>query len=215
MQRLLLLWLLAGACTAVYAQKRLLIGGNIGAATAYLLKQSQEFEEPGGGAYGSLHFDYQLTSRLSINTQLQYQSEKHNTLFAGMFYQDVRLRTKRLIAGITEYLPVGNHALYMNLGFTLAQYSATGNRGGNANNVKLFKEQGFQPWNVGWGIHAGYMFRFGLSLQTGLTSDFTALYRGNDGKVRHQQFQLIQLGYLPGFHKREGIDRWNRKKKKR
>lgn len=214
MQQLLLLCLFIGACTNMQAQKRWLVGGNIGAATTYMLKNSEQFDG-GGGYYGSVHLDYQITSRLSLNTQLQYQRETYKAIAADRLYQDVQLNTKRLLAGITEYLPTGNHAAYINLGLTLSHHSATGNVAGNTNSVKLFDQQGFRSWQLGGGIHLGYMFRFGLSLQTGFMADFTPAYRGNGGKLRHQQFQLFQLGFLPGFNKRDRINTWNRKKKKR
>jgi Outer membrane protein beta-barrel domain len=214
MQALLLLSLMVGVCTNLAAQKKLLVGGNIGTATTYMLQSSEKFEG-GSGFFGSVHFDYQITSRLSINTQLQYQREKYKALPADRLYQDVQLHTQRLLAGITEYLPMGNHAAYINLGLTLSHHSATGNVAGNTNSVKPFDQQGFRPWQLGGGLHLGYMFRFGLSLQTGFMFDFTPAYRGNGGKLRHQQFQLLQLGYLPGFNKRDRIDRWKQKKKGR
>jgi hypothetical protein len=216
MRRLLLIGILTIACMQLAAQRRLLVGGIAGISTSHLENASSGSGfNRGGGAYGGVQMDYQLTSRLSFNAQLQFQSDKYSALLANRFYNDVRFNAKRLLAGFTEYLPVGNHAGYMNLVFSLSHYTATGAENGSANRSNIFQAGDLRPWNVGGGLQLGYMFRFGLSIQTGFMFDFTRIL--NDDRFRrlgYQQFQLLQLGYMPGFGKRDRFDTWSRKKRR-
>jgi Outer membrane protein beta-barrel domain len=214
--KLLPLWLLLTAVLQTNAQKRLLAGAVGGISSSWMFNSDQDLlTSRASGAYGGLQLDYRITSRLSLNAQLLYQSEKYSSLYAQKEYRDVQFSARRLFAGITEYLPAGNHALYTNIGLTLSHYTANGTVPGNTNTTNLFTETGFRQWHPGWGIQLGYMFRFGLSLQTGFIGDFTKTWTGTFGSLRHNHFQLLQLGYMHGFNKRENMDEWKRQKKRK
>jgi hypothetical protein len=217
MHKLLFCCALLGCCTNIHAQKRLLLGGMTGIGAAYITNKGNENEfQSSGTPYAALQLDYQVTSRFSLNGQLHYQAEKYNSLVTGaVAFKDARLTVTRLFTGFTEYLPAGNHAAYINMGLTFTHYNGTGVEAGTANTINLFKKDGFKPLQFGWGIQLGYVFRFGLSLQTGFMSDFTKLYKVEDTRLSHQQFQVLQIGFMPGFRKRDSIDTWNRKKRKR
>jgi hypothetical protein len=195
----------------------LLLGGMTGISAAYITSKKSENEfRSSGSLYAGLQLDYQVTSRFSLNGQLHYQAEKYSRLQAGAAsFNNVRLTVKRLFTGFTEYLPVDNGAAYFNMGLTLTHYDGTGTEAGMTGSTNLFKKDGFKPWQFGWGVQAGYMFRFGLSLQTGFMGDFTSLYKTENYRLGRQQFQIFQVGFLPGFKKRDSIDTWNRKKRKR
>jgi hypothetical protein len=206
-----------GCCANIHAQKRLLLGGITGISTAYILsKENENVYKSSGTPYAGLQLEYQLTSLFSVNGQLHYQSEKYNNLVTGTAaFKDVRLTVKRLYTGFTEYRPIGNHAAYFNLGLTLTHYNATGIETGTTNAVNLFKKDGFNPLQFGFGLQLGYVFRFGLSLQSGFMNDFTQLYKVENTRLNRQQFQILQIGFMPGFKKRDNVDTWNRKKRKR
>ncbi len=216
MYKLLFCCALTGCFANMHAQKRLLLGGMTGISHAYILNKGNENAyQSSVTPYAGLQLDYQVTSRFSLNGQLHYQSEKYNSMVTGAAaYKNVRLNVKRLFTGFTEYLPTGNHAAYINMGLTLTHYNGTGIETGMTHTDNLFKKDGFNPLQFGMGIQLGYAFRFGLSLQSGFMFDFTQLYKVENTMLNHRQFQLLQIGFMPGFKKRDKVDTWNRKSKK-
>ncbi len=216
MHKVLFCGLLFVCITGLQAQNRILIGGMAGLSTAYISSAGNEMGfQSSSTPYAGLQLDYQLTSRLSINGQLFYQSEKYKSLITRTtFVEDVRLTAKRLITGFTEYLPTGNHAAFVNMGLTITNYNGTAIDAGLNSNANLFKRDGFKPWQFGWGIQLGYIFNFGLSLQTGYLSEFTNLYKVENTRLNRQQIQILQIGYMPSFKKRDKIDTWKRKNRK-
>lgn len=216
MRSLPLLGLALIASLQLTAQKRWLVGGIVGLSNSSLDNMDNAKVNSGSGWYAGAQMDYQLTSRLSFNAQLQFQSEEYKKFWYSRVYSNAQFNTKRLLAGLTEYLPIGNHAGYINLMFSLSNYTARGIENGSTARSNVFEVNDFRPWHLGTGLQLGYVFRFGLSMQTGYMVDFTRIAnKPQYASLRYQQFQLLQLGFMPGFNKRDRMNTWNKRKRRR
>ena len=156
---------------------------------------------PNNGAWrGALILDYEITSRLSFQSQIGVQKINALTLFSDESYS---LTYPELWLGLTEYLPVGAGSFFVNGSL----HGGYGFASSLNNGKSVFDEDGYHRFRSGFAFTLGYVLRNGLFINTGIQSaSFSPFYRSPNGsKAFDFSFHAISLGYMFDHKKRNQV----------
>lgn len=157
--------------------------------------------KPNNGAWrGAFILDYEITRRLSFQSQVGFQKINALTLFTDESYS---LTYPELWLGLTEYLPVGGGSLFLNGSL----HTGYGFASELSNGKSVFEEEGYHRFRSGFAFTLGYVLRNGLFINSGIqVSSFNSFYRNPNG-VNAYDFSLhaISIGYMFAHKKRNQV----------
>lgn len=186
--------------TTAWAQRRAFFG--LGAAWHYHSLEQHSHENVVANTRGinlAASLDYRLTERLSAHAQLSVHSTQERSLDGRLAHRAIM---PELQLGLTEYIPLGNGAIFFTNTFYLG--SLHGRLSGGQNRG-LHDTAGFGRIRAGFGLYMGYQFAQGTYLRTGLNASLLSRYYSQPARGSSYfdwSVQILQVGHYLKYKQR-------------